>query len=45
VQAALIFVDIHDNASSISKKGNKMQAAKKNPSDPDAVVTADAGAA
>jgi hypothetical protein len=29
---------------SISKKGNKMQEAKKNPSDPDAVVTADAGA-
>ena len=33
-----------DNGSSISTKGNKMQAAKKNPSDPDAVVTADAGA-
>jgi hypothetical protein len=33
-----------DNDFSISKKGNKMQAEKKNPSDPDAVVTADAGA-
>ena len=32
------------SASSISKKGDKMQVAKKNPSDPDAVVTADAGA-
>jgi hypothetical protein len=31
------------SASSISKKRNKMQAEKKNPSDPDAVVTADAG--
>jgi hypothetical protein len=34
----------YDNGSSISKKWNKMQAEKKNPSDPDAVVTADAGA-
>jgi hypothetical protein len=34
----------YDNGSSISKKGNRMQVAKKNPSDPDAVVTADAGA-
>jgi hypothetical protein len=33
-----------DCGSSISKNGNKMQVAKKNPSDPDAVVTADAGA-
>jgi hypothetical protein len=32
------------DGSSISKKRNKMQAEKKNPSDPDAVVTADAGA-
>ena len=32
------------SASSISKQGNRMQAEKKNPSDPDAVVTADAGA-
>jgi hypothetical protein len=40
----LLNVDHYDNGSSISKKGNKMQAEKKNPSDPDAVVTADAGA-
>ena len=32
------------SASSISKKGNSVQVAKKNPSDPDAVVTADAEA-
>jgi len=32
------------SAFSISTNGNKMQAEKKNPSDPDAVVTADAGA-
>jgi hypothetical protein len=37
------FVALHSNDSSISTKGNRMQAEKKNPSDPDAVVTADAG--